>query len=60
MFREQIVNFLETTVVFLLITNVLSVAAATRAMQLLNAVATARREPGLIERKPSAILHRAP
>jgi hypothetical protein len=29
-------------------------------MQLLNAVATARREPGLIERKLSAILHRAP
>jgi len=58
-FREQIVNFLEAAVVFLLVTNALSVAATTYAIQLLNGVTGARREPGIIERKLSAILRRA-
>ena len=58
-FRDQIVNFLEAAVVFLLVTNALSVAATTYAIQLLNGIAGARGEPGLIERKLNAILHRA-
>jgi len=58
-FREQIVNFLEAAVVFLLVTNALSVATTTYAIRLLNGVTDARREPGIIERKPNAMLHRA-
>jgi len=58
-FREQIVNFLEAAVVFLLVTNALSIAATTYAIQLLNGVSNARREPGIIERKLNAILFRA-
>jgi len=58
-FREQIVNFLEAAVVFMLVTNALSIAATTYAIQLLNGVSNARREPGIIERKLNAILFRA-
>lgn len=58
-FHEQIVNFLEATVVFLLITNALSVATTTYAIQLLNGVTSPGREPGIIERKLRAILSRA-
>ena len=59
MLREQMVNFLEAAVVFLLVTNALSIAAATYALQLLNGVGGAKREPGLIERKLHAIIQRA-
>jgi len=59
MLRDQIVNFLEAAVVFLLITNALSVAATTYAIQLLNGAAGARRELGIVERKLNAILPRA-
>jgi len=58
MFHDQIVNFLEAAVVFLLITNALSVAATTYAIQLLNSAAGPRGEPGLFERKLNAILAR--
>ena len=57
-FRDQIVNFLEAAVVFLLVTNALSIAATTWAIQLLNGVAAAGREPGFIERKVNALLSR--
>ena len=60
MFRDQIVNFLEAAVVFLLVTNALSIAATSWAIQLLNGVASGRREPGFIERKLNALLSRAP
>ena len=59
MFHDQIVSFLEAAVVFLLVTNALSVAATTYAIQLLNGVTGRRREPGIIERKLNAIMQRA-
>jgi hypothetical protein len=60
MLREQIINFLEAAVIFLLITNALRVAATTYAIQLLNGVTSAKREPGIVERKLKAMLGRAP
>jgi hypothetical protein len=57
-FHEQMVNFLEAAVVFLLVTNALSIAATTWAIQPLNGVAAAKRDPGFIERKLNAILSR--
>jgi hypothetical protein len=59
MFRDQIINFLEAAVVFLLITNALSIAATTYAIQLLNGLGGAKREQGIIERKLNAIVQRA-
>src|SRR5215208_6332358 len=47
-FREQIVNFLEAAVVFLLVTNALSIAATTYAIQLLNGLSGAKREQGAL------------
>jgi hypothetical protein len=59
MFRELMINFLQAAVVFLLITNALSIAATTYAIQLLSSFGGAKREPGKIERKLNAILQRA-
>ena len=59
MLREQTINFLEAAVVFLLDTNALSISATTWAIQLLNGIGAAKREPGMIERKLHAILQRA-
>ena len=59
MFREQMINFLESAVVFLLVTNALSIAATTYAIQLLNSFGGTKREPGIIERKLNAIVQRA-
>ena len=59
MFREQMINFLEATVVFLLITNALSIAAATYAIRLLNVFGGAKREQGILERKLNAIVQSA-
>jgi hypothetical protein len=59
MFREQMINFLEAAVVFLLITNALSIAATTYAIQLLKGLGGAKREPGIIERKLNAIIQHA-
>jgi hypothetical protein len=56
MFRDQIINFLEAAVVFLLLTNVLSALMATYAMRLLNQSASMTRGPTSVERKLSAIL----
>jgi hypothetical protein len=50
-FREQMINFLGVAVVFLLITNALSIAATTCAIQLLSRFSGAEREQGIIERK---------
>jgi len=58
-FREQMINFLEAAVVFLLVTNALSIAATTYAIQLLNGSSGAKREQGIIERKLNAIVQRA-
>ena len=59
MFREQMINFLQAAVVFLLITNALSVAATTYAVRLLNSFGGEKREQGFIERQLNAIVQRA-
>ena len=59
MFREQMINFLEAALVFLLITNALSIATTTYAIQLLNGFGGAKREQGTFERKLNALLQRA-
>ena len=59
MFREQMINFLQSAVVFLLITNALSILATTYAIQLLNSFGGAKRQPEIIERKLNAIVQRA-
>ena len=56
MFHEQIINFLEAAVVFLLLTNAASAMAAIYAMRLLNHRAGITRTPTSIERKLNAIL----
>jgi hypothetical protein len=56
MFRDQMINFLEAAVVFLLLTNVVSALMATYAMRLLNQSAGMTRGPTSVERKLSAIL----
>jgi len=59
MFRDHMLSFLEAVIVFLLITNALSVLVATCAVTLLNGFR--RREAGstFIERKLNAILRDA-
>jgi hypothetical protein len=56
MFRDQMINFLEAAVVFLLLTNVVSALMATYAMRLLSHYAGVTRGPTGIERKLNAIL----
>jgi len=46
-------------VVFLLITNALSILATTYALQLRNSIGGAKHEPEIIERKLNAIVQRA-
>ena len=59
MLREQMINFLEAAVLFLLLTNTLSIAATTYAIQLLNGFGREKRDQGIIERKLRAIVQRA-
>jgi hypothetical protein len=60
MFRDQMVTFLGATVLFLLMTNALSVAAATYAIRMTKAlVPGGRKAEGAVERKIDAILRRA-
>ena len=59
MLHEQMINFLESAVVFLLITNALSIAAATYAIRLLNGFGGAKRNQAVLERKLNAIVQRA-
>jgi len=58
MFHDQLISFLEAAVVFLLLTNVVSLTAVTLAVRLLHSIAGAKREPTLIERKLALILAR--
>ena len=58
MFHDQMINFLEAAVVFLLLTNAVSAVAATFAMRLVNHYAGVPLVPTLIERKLNAILGR--
>jgi hypothetical protein len=60
MLREQVSNFLQSAVVFLLMTNALSAIAATYAIRLANRLAGTRHEPATgMEKKLDAILRRA-
>ena len=59
MFHEQMTSFLEAAVVFLLITNALSMAATTYAIQLLKGIGSAKREQGIFEGKLNAIIQHA-
>ena len=58
MFREQMINFLEAAVVFLLATNAASVLAALYAMRLANAVSVAPQSKGVIARRLDAMIRR--
>jgi hypothetical protein len=51
MLHEHIVRFLEAVVVFLLLTNAISAAAAISAVRLMKLQANTRRAPTAIERK---------
>ena len=55
MFHDEMINLLEAALVFLLLTNAVSAAAATCALRMLNQSADAKREPTSIERKLNAI-----
>jgi hypothetical protein len=60
MLREQTIQFLECTIVFLLLTNALSVVAATYAIWLANGFAQKRQELTFaVQRKADALLRRA-
>jgi hypothetical protein len=58
MFREQMINFLEAAVVFLLATNAISALAALYAMRLANAVSFAPQSKGAIARQLDAMIRR--
>jgi hypothetical protein len=60
MLREHTIQFLECTIVFLLLTNALSVAAATYAIWVANDFAEKRRELTVAaQRKAAGIMSRA-
>ncbi len=60
MFREQMINFLQAAVIFLLMTNVISMLATTYAIRLVKLARPARTEPSnAVERKLETILRRA-
>jgi len=60
MLREQTIQFLECTVVFLLLTNALSIVAATYAIWVANGLPGKRGEPrAAVSRKADAPLRRA-
>jgi hypothetical protein len=60
MLREQMINFLQTTVVFLLLTNAASVVVAAYAVRIAKALAAGREAPGNpTARKLDALLLRA-
>jgi hypothetical protein len=59
MLREHTIQFLECTIVFLLLTNALSVAAATYAIWVANGFAGKRRELAtVVQRKADPMLRR--
>jgi len=59
MLREQMINFLEAAVVFLLATNAASALAALYAMRLANAVSRVPQAPGVVARRLDAMLRRS-
>jgi hypothetical protein len=59
MLREQMINFLEAAVVFLLATNAVSALAALYAMRLANAVSPTTHAHGVIARRLEAMIRRS-
>jgi hypothetical protein len=59
MLREQMINFLEAAVVFLLASNAASALAALYAMRLANAVSPAAQAKGVIARRLDAMIRRS-
>jgi len=60
MFREQMINFLQTTVVFLLLTNAASVVVAAYAVRIAKALASGHAAPrNATARRIDALLLRA-
>lgn len=59
MLREQMINFLEAAVVFLLATNAASALAALYAMRLANAVSPAPHGKGVVARRLDAMIRRS-
>jgi hypothetical protein len=56
MLRDQMINFLQAAVVFLLLTNAVSAAAVIAAVRLLSLQANVKRTPTAIERKLNLLL----
>ena len=56
MLRDQMINFLQGAVVFLLLTNAVSAAATIAAVRLLSLQANVKRTPTAIERKLNLVL----
>ena len=56
MLRDQMINFLQGAVVFLLLTNAVSAAATIVAVRLLSLRANVKRTPTAIERKLNRLL----
>ena len=59
MLREQMINFLEAAVVFLLATNAASALAALYAMRLARATSVAPQDKGVIARRLDAMVRRS-
>ena len=59
MLREQMISFLQTAVVFLMLTNVASIIAAVYALRVASSQSHAKRQKSAIERNLDAILRRA-
>jgi len=59
MLRDQMINFLEAAIVFLLATNAASVLAALYAMRLANAVSVVPQAKGAIARRLDAMVRRS-
>ena len=57
MLRDQIIGFLQTAIVFLLLTNAISALVALYAMKTANTLARPGQAKSPIERKLEAILH---
>jgi hypothetical protein len=59
MLREQMINFLEAAVVFLLATNAASALAAVYAMRLASVVSLAPQAKGVVARRLDAMIRRS-
>jgi hypothetical protein len=59
MLREQMINFLEAAVVFLLATNAASALAALYAMRLANAVSVVPQAKNVVARRLEAMIRRS-